>query len=66
MVVAVMLCLPADIWAQGCSVCTKTASSLGDKAAKGLNKGILYLALLPISILSTLGVIWYRSNKNSI
>ncbi len=67
MVVAViMLCLPASIWAQGCSVCTKTAAGLGGKAARGLNGGILYLALLPISILCTLGFIWWRYNKNSI
>ena len=65
-VVLAALLVPADIWAQGCSVCTKVASGLGDKAAKGLNGGIVYLALLPLSILGTLGFIWWKSNKNSI
>jgi hypothetical protein len=66
MVGALAMLIPSDLWAQGCSVCTKVASGLGDKAAKGLNGGIVYLALLPLSILGTLGVIWWKSNKNSI
>ncbi len=50
--------------AQGCSVCTKTAAGLEDKSARGLNGGILYLAALPLSIMGTLGFLWWRS-KNS-
>ncbi|MCF8450586.1 MAG: hypothetical protein K9G49_12015 [Taibaiella sp.] len=49
---------------QGCSVCTKTAQGLDDKSAKGLNRGILYLALLPLAIIGTVGGIWWKS-KNS-
>jgi len=49
--------------AQGCSVCTKTAAGLGDKSAKGLNTGILYLALLPTGIISTVGFFWWRGRK---
>jgi len=58
-----MLLLPALAKAQGCSVCTKTAAGLDDKAAKGMNGGILYLAAFPLTILGTLGFIWWRSNK---
>lgn len=57
-----VLLLPSASYAQGCSVCTKTAAGLGDKAAKGLNGGILYLAAFPLAILGTLGFIWWRSN----
>lgn len=49
--------------AQGCAVCTKTATNLDEKGAKGLNGGILYLAMLPLGIMGTLGVIWWRGNK---
>jgi len=49
--------------AQGCSVCTKTAAGLDDKSAKGLNGGILYLALLPAGIISTVGFFWWRGRK---
>ncbi len=49
---------------QGCSVCTKTAQGLDDKSAKGLNGGILYLALLPLGIMGTVGFIWWRSKSS--
>jgi hypothetical protein len=50
-------------WSQGCSVCTKTAAGLDDKKAKGLNGGIIYLAAVPLSILGTLGFVWWKHNK---
>jgi len=51
---------------QGCSVCTKTSADMDNKSARGLNGGILYLALLPLGIMGTLAGIWYRSNRQSI
>jgi len=48
--------------AQGCSVCSKTASQLGDKSAKGLNDGIIYLAMLPLALIGTIGVVWWKRN----
>jgi hypothetical protein len=54
-----------NLWAQGCSVCTQTANQLGDKGADGLNNGIIYLALLPITFISVLGIIWYRNNRSA-
>ena len=51
------------VLAQGCSVCTKTAAGLDSKSAKGLNAGILYLALLPAGIMGTVGFFWWRSRK---
>lgn len=52
--------------AQGCAMCTKTAAGLDDKSARGLNGGILYLAMLPISIIGTVTFLWWRKNKASI
>jgi len=46
-----------------CSICTKTAQQLGEKPAKGLNSGILYLAFAPFAIG---GYIYYRWRKNRI
>ncbi len=54
---------PATLYAQGCTVCTQTAGQLGEKGAQGLNFGILYLALLPITFISILGYVWWRHNK---
>jgi hypothetical protein len=31
-----------------CSICTRTAQQLGEKPAKGLNAGIMYLAFTPL------------------
>jgi hypothetical protein len=61
------LLLPArNLLAQGCSVCTQTANQLGENGAKGLNLGILYLALLPLSFISILGYVWWRYNRSNV
>lgn len=65
LLIALLLVLfaPSVSLAQGCSVCTKTAAGLDDKSAKGMNGGILYLAAFPLTILGTLGFIWWRGNR---
>ena len=45
-----------------CSVCTRTAQQLGEKPAKGMNAGILYLAFAPFAIA---GYIYYRWKKDN-
>jgi len=44
-----------------CSICTKTAQQLGEKPAKGLNAGIIYLASVPFLIA---GYVFYRWKKS--
>jgi hypothetical protein len=51
----------ADSSAQ-CSICTKTAQQLGEKPAKGLNAGIIYLASAPFLIAGYVFYRWKRSN----
>ena len=51
-------------YGQGCAVCTKAAAGLDDKSAKGLNGGIVYLAILPLVIMGTLGFVWWRSSNS--
>jgi hypothetical protein len=46
-----------------CSVCTKTVTQMGEKPAKGLNQGILYLMFAPFAIVGVVGYKWWRSNK---
>jgi hypothetical protein len=65
MVVLLALGCQTAVLAQGCSVCTKTAQGLDDNSAKGLNKGIVYLAFLPLGIMGTLGYVWYRYNRTT-
>ncbi|HEY8971134.1 MAG TPA: hypothetical protein VIM64_18650 [Puia sp.] len=44
-----------------CSICTRTAQQLGERPAKALNKGIIYLAFTPLAILGIVGFRWWRS-----
>lgn len=48
-----------------CSLCTKTAQQLGEGPAKGLNNGILLLALTPLLIIGILAFRWWRSNREA-
>lgn len=48
-----------------CSICTKTAQQLGEKPAKALNGGILYLAAMPFMIFGYIGYRWWRSNHEA-
>jgi hypothetical protein len=45
-----------------CSICTKTTQQLGEKPAKGLNSGILYLAFAPFAIAAYVGYRWWKDN----
>ena len=46
-----------------CSICTKTTQQLGEKPAKGMNSGILYLAFTPLAIVGVIGYRWMRANR---
>jgi hypothetical protein len=46
-----------------CSICTKTASQLGEDAGRGLNAGILYLAAAPFLVVGYIGYRWWKNNK---
>jgi hypothetical protein len=51
-----------DLHAQ-CSICTRTAQQLGEKPAKGLNAGILYLAFTPLILIGFIGYKFYKRNS---
>jgi hypothetical protein len=46
-----------------CSICTKTAQQLGEKPAKGLNAGIIYLAFAPYAIAIYIAFRWKKSKQ---
>lgn len=46
-----------------CSICTKTAQQLGERPAKALNSGIIYLAFMPVAIMGYVGYRWWKSNR---
>lgn len=64
LIVGIFSLLTADAVAQ-CSICTKTASQLGEKPARGMNAGILYLAAAPLTIAAVLGWVWWKKNGSA-
>jgi hypothetical protein len=46
-----------------CSICTKTATQLGEKQGKGLNAGIIYLMLTPFAVGGYIGYRWWKNEK---
>jgi hypothetical protein len=62
LVVTVILVLSVD--AQ-CSICTKTASQLGEGPARGLNAGIIYLMLTPFALIGVIGYRWWKKEKQA-
>jgi hypothetical protein len=60
--VVVALFFSTDLAAQ-CSICTRTASQMGDETGKGLNVGIIYLAAAPIAIAGFIGYKWWKNNR---
>lgn len=49
-----------------CSICTRTAAQLGEKPARGLNMGILYLAAVPYAIVGLIAYRWWKNNQADV
>jgi hypothetical protein len=47
-----------------CSICTKTAQQMGEKPAKALNAGILYLMVTPFAVVGFIGYRLWKQNKS--
>jgi hypothetical protein len=45
-----------------CSICTKSAQQMGERPAKALNAGIIYLAIAPLAIFGFIGYKWWKHN----
>ncbi|HSZ86694.1 MAG TPA: hypothetical protein VK787_11735 [Puia sp.] len=59
------LLFTSDSSSAQCSICTRTAQQLGEKPAKALNAGIIYLAFMPMTIIGYIGYRWWRSNHET-
>jgi len=46
-----------------CSICTRTAQQMGERPAKALNNGIIYLAFAPLAIFGVIGFRWWKSQS---
>ncbi len=61
-IVALIFAIAPDAESQ-CSICTKTAQQLGEKPARGMNSGIIYLAFTPFAIVGYIGYRWWKNNR---
>ena len=47
-----------------CSICSRTAQQMGERPARALNKGIIYLAFTPLAIVGVIGYRWWKSEEH--
>lgn len=62
-ILALLFALHAGPVQAQCSICTRTAQQMGERPAKALNGGILYLAAMPFLIFSYIGYRWWKQNR---
>ena len=51
-----------------CAMCAgqvESATSAGSSIALGVNKGVLYIFMMPYLIMGTLGYFWWRGRKKA-
>lgn len=65
LIVFIMLMIFTTEASAQCSICTKTAQQMGERPAKALNKGIVYLAFTPLLIMGYVGYRWWNSNREA-
>ncbi|HJW28180.1 MAG TPA: hypothetical protein VJ508_02905 [Saprospiraceae bacterium] len=46
-----------------CKISMESNMRNGGKTGRGLNAGILYMLVLPYSLVGTIGYIWWRKNR---
>lgn len=63
-IIFILFCLFVLVQAESqCSICTKTASQLGEGPARGLNAGVIYLMLTPFALIGVIGYKWWKREK---
>jgi hypothetical protein len=62
-ILLIMLLPLVQFAAAQCSICTKTASQLGEGPAKALNSAIIYLAAAPFLVMGYIGYRWWKNEK---
>ncbi|MEO6915097.1 MAG: hypothetical protein ABI151_05100 [Chitinophagaceae bacterium] len=61
LLIIILIAFGSDSFGQ-CSICSRTAQQLGERPAKALNTGVLYLAAAPLMIAGFIGYRWWKSD----
>jgi len=62
-ILLLLLLISADVLFAQCSICTRTAQQMGEKPARGLNSGIIYLAFTPLILFGFIAWQWMKRNR---
>jgi hypothetical protein len=63
LITLVILLISSIVSVAQCAMCTKTAAGLDGKSATGLNNAIIYLAIIPFSMLIVVLVYIFKLAK---
>ena len=59
----VVACLSTQAQCAMCQGQVETATDAGSSVALGINKGVLYIFMMPYLIMATLGYFWWKGRK---
>ena len=62
-ILLVIACLSSSAQCAMCTGQVETATNAGSSVALGINKGVLYIFMMPYLIMGTLGYFWWRGRK---
>ncbi|BDS15144.1 hypothetical protein [Aureispira anguillae] len=63
LVIIAVTSLVADAQCPMCRMSAESNLKNGGTAAAGLNKGIIYLLIIPYIMISTIGYLWWRNRR---
>lgn len=64
-VLVMVACLPSHAQCAMCAGQVESATDAGSSVALGINKGVLYIFMMPYLIMGTIGYFWWRGRKKN-
>ena len=64
-IIAMIAYSPAQAQCAMCAGQVESATSAGSSIALGVNKGVLYIFMMPYLIMGTIGYFWWKGRKKS-
>jgi uncharacterized membrane protein len=63
LIILVVINIPVFSQCAMCAGQVETAHGAGSSVAEGVNKGVLYIFMMPYLVMATIGYFWWRSRK---
>jgi len=65
LIITVIDYLPTHAQCAMCSGQVESTTAAGSSVALGINKGVLYIFMMPYLIMGTIGYFWWRGRKKT-